>query len=157
MQSHIYIHIQYGIISWGNMAKKSLMNDIYIAQKACMRQICRKPKNSNTDVLFKKLRLLKLPDVVNVELSKFGYRLKHETLPKPLIKLANLKGGRKTHRYSTQNKKLPNIQKHSQLLFNNSFLCKGIVVYGNVKQNIKASRSEKSFTRAIKDDILANY
>ena len=70
--AQIYSHIQHGIITWGSMAKKSMIDDIYTAQKACTRQKCRKPKNYNTNELFKKLKILKMPDIIELELSKFG-------------------------------------------------------------------------------------
>ena len=35
--AHIYSHIQCGIIAWGSMAKKSMTDIIYTAQKACIR------------------------------------------------------------------------------------------------------------------------
>ena len=74
--------------------------------------------------LFKKCKLLKLRDIVELELGKFGYKLVNDIILKPLCKLADSIGGKKTHRYPTRNKNLPNIQKHSLTIFNQSYVDK---------------------------------
>ena len=84
-----------------------------------------KKENSPTNALFKKDGILKFPDIIDLELIKFGYRLSTQDLPTPIESIMNNKGGRKTHRYPTQSKGFPNIQKHTCVQFNNSYLCKG--------------------------------
>ena len=42
------------------------------------------PKNANTAGIFKELKILKLSDVVKLELLKLGYKLTNDILPTPL-------------------------------------------------------------------------
>ena len=51
--------------------------------------------------------------------------------------MLNKYGGKKAHHYPTQNKMLPNIQKHNITLFNKSFLCKGLVAYNSLPLELK--------------------
>ena len=110
--AHFYSHNKYGITVWGNMAKKSQLNNIYSIQKTCIKSICNQPKSSSILGLLKRHRLLKVEDLVELELGKFGYKLGKNLLPKPLKTLMESKGGIKSHRYPTRNKRIPNIQRH---------------------------------------------
>ena len=57
------------------MAKKSQLNNIYSIQKTCIKSICNQPKSSRILGLLKRHRLLKVEDIVELELGKFGYKL----------------------------------------------------------------------------------
>ena len=69
------------------------------------------------NAVFKKDGILKFPDIINLKLIKFGYRLSTQDLPTPIELIMNNKEGRKTHRYLMQNKGFPNIQKHTCVQF----------------------------------------
>ena len=155
--AHVYSHIQYGITAWGSMSKKSQLNSIYGLQKACIKSICKQPKTTNIMELLKRHKLLKIKDIVVLELGKFGYKLANNLLPSPLKKLMEAKGRTKTHRYPTRNKKIPNIQKHSISTFNHSYMCRSLVIYGQTKQHIKAMKTVKSFAQSFKDEKLSLY
>ena len=127
--AHIYGHIKYGITAWGSLTKKSQLNNIYSVQKKCIKSICNQPKSSSILGLLKIHRLLNVHDIVELELGKFGYRLSKDLLPKPLKRLMESKGGRKSHRYPTRNKLTPNIQRHYSTIFNCSFMCRSLVTY----------------------------
>ena len=82
--AHFYSHIKYGITVWGSMARKSQLNSIYSIQKTCIKSICNQPKSSSILGLLKRHGLLKVEDIAELELGRFGYKLGKNLLPKPL-------------------------------------------------------------------------
>ena len=131
---YTHSHLSYGLIVWGSMLNAKSREELFKIQKACVRLINKRMKNSPTNSLFKKNRILKFAD-------KFGYRLSKQSLPMPIEATMNKKGGRKTHQYPTHNKLIPNIQKHSCKQFNNSYLCKGVSLLSDSKDCIKGTKS----------------
>ena len=79
------------------MISKSQMNKIYTLQKQCVR-LMSKDKTASKDCLFKRYRVIKLPDMMQMELCKFGFKLAKNKLPKPLKALMESRGGRKAHK-----------------------------------------------------------
>ena len=79
--------------------------------------------------------------MVDLELTKFGYKISNSILPKPLLDMLNAMGGKKKHQYPTRNKQTPNIQKHSSTQFNTSFVCQGIHLYSLLPSELKAKTS----------------
>ena len=69
-------HINYGLLCWGSKIK-----EIEKIHKKAIRIISKSKYNSHTEPLFKKLKLLKAPDIVKLQLYKFCYRLQNELLP----------------------------------------------------------------------------
>ena len=119
--------------------------------------LTRKKKNSLTNMLFKMNGILKFSDMINLELQKFGFKLSRQDLPHPIEHIMNKKGGKKMHQYPTHNKKIPNIQSHKSLSFNNSYLCKGLSVFMNAKKSIKDARSLRVCIKEIKKEIISKY
>ena len=89
-------------------------------QNLCVHLIGQNPNRYPTQQLYKDERLLPLESLICVELCKFGHHVATKELLRPLLDLLDSQGGWKTHRYQMQNKKTPNIQKHSGIHFNKS-------------------------------------
>ena len=71
----IYSHLRYGLVVWGSMMTKTSKNELGKLQKACIHLVNKKKKNSPTNELFLRNRLLKFSDMIDLELLKFGYML----------------------------------------------------------------------------------
>ena len=56
------------------MISKSKQDEIFTQQKQCVRIIANKKANSHVDDLFKQLKIVKFPDMIKIELCKFGYK-----------------------------------------------------------------------------------
>ena len=69
---HIYSHMSYCFSIWGSMANNELLTKIKTEQNKCVKLL------SRTDPL-------KLDDVIDLELKKFGYKLYHNLLPSNLL------------------------------------------------------------------------
>ena len=76
------------------------------------------PKHSCVNPIFKRMGIIRFPDLIDNELWKLGYKVTNKIILKPLINLFQQDGGKKTHRYETYNKNTPNIQRHNTPLFN---------------------------------------
>ena len=90
--------MSYGLRIWGNMAQKADLDKIFKQQKNCVRAMKEVSKFTHTDPLFKDLKILKLQDMVYVELAKTGYNITNKLLPKPIIQLFTHNCGEKLHR-----------------------------------------------------------
>ena len=105
--------------------------------------------------LYSKLHTLCLPEMTTLELAK--YKISNSLYPTKIHDLADSNGGLKQHRYPTQFKNTPNIQKHSTTEFNNSHLCKGLAVYNKLPNRLKCLQSLRIFTREMKKYLLSQY
>ena len=154
--AHINSHLRYGLVVWGSMMTKTSKNELEKLQKACIHLVNKKKKNAPTNELFLRNRLLKFSDMIDLEL-KFGYMLSRRCLPNPIDKIMNQKGGQKTHRYPTRNKRIPNVQRHNDRSFNSSYLCKGVTLFMNSGKPIKDASSLKGMIIEAKNRYMSQY
>ena len=101
--------------------------------------------------------MIRLPDLIKLELSKYGHRQTTKDYPASLQQIANAYGGTKKHRYPTRSKNTPNIQAHNVHQFNISYLCKGIVVYSELPTEIKNCVTLFRFTKNLKWKYIEAY
>ena len=151
--AHIASHIQYGLLLWGNNAKREHLNKITKLQAKCLQLI--HPKATP-----KSLSLLGLDDMIKLENMKFGYKLIHHKLPIRITEICN-KDSRshsliKTHNYSTRNKKVPNLPVQMNKQYRESFLCKGPQSWLTLSVETREKHNLKSFIRKCKDTLLNN-
>ena len=99
------------------MCKQLDMNDLCNKQNTLIKLIGKRSGDG-----YKKLGVLKLPDMIQVELCKFAYNFKNEQLPLILRQLFTTSS--KKHNYDTRNKNAPQSNTHSSTIYNSSFLCK---------------------------------
>ena len=76
--AHIYSHLSYGIILWGNMASQRLLQKLQSIQNKCVSCILNK-RAAIAD--FTRLRMLRIKDIIWLNNAKMGYKLKHSQLP----------------------------------------------------------------------------
>ena len=151
--AHVASHIQYGLLLWGNSAKKEHLNKINKLQSKCLQLI--HPKASS-----KSLNILSLDEMIKLENMKFGYKLVHHILPPRIIEICH-KDSRaqsltKTHNYSTRNKSVPNLPVRMNKQYRESFLCKGPQSWLTLSVETRNKHSLKSFVRKCKYNLLTN-
>ena len=155
--AHVYSHLSYGLMVWGSMLNRSAIDDLFKMQKACIHLVIKKKKNAATDILFRENKILKLENMINMELVKFGYRLSRKDLPGPIQNIMNIRGGKKLHRYLTHNKTIPNIQSHKYTQFNNSYLCKGLSTLSMSNISIKGAKNLNICIKEYKKNVFSQY
>ena len=141
----------------GQHAQQNSKNGFIKIQKACVRLVYKKKKNTPTAYLFKTAKILTIDDMIKLELLKFGYKLSKEEMPKPIRDIMNKNRGLKKHRYPTRYKKIQNIQAHTSSKYNHSFLCKGVSTLLAANKSIKEAPSYRSMIRTAKADLLSKY
>jgi predicted kinase len=90
--AQVYSHLIYGMLIWGPMATAEQKNCINKLVNDCIRIIKNLKYNSHVTTHYKNLNLLKLIDIINLELVKFSYKFGHELLPDSILDI--LKGGK---------------------------------------------------------------
>ena len=155
--AHIYSHLSYGLILWGPMTSHKLIKELTTIQDACIQIVCKVPKRTTALPLYKKMQILRLPEMIVLELAKYGFKISHLQYSAKIHDIANTNGGLKQHRYLTRHKNIPNIQKHTTTEFNSSYLCKGIKIYNNLSSKLKSIHNLKVFTREMKNYLLSKY
>ena len=103
--AHIYSHLSYGLIIWGPMASQQLVKELTRIQDASIRIVCKSSKWATVKSLYKQLQVLQLPEMVKLELAKYGYKISHKLYPAKLQEVAESNGGLNQHRYPTHYKK----------------------------------------------------
>ena len=144
-------YLQYGIASWG-CAKTTALSKLESLQNKVVRYITHSPPFSNVSHEYKKLGILKLDQIYFVEVGKFMYRNRKDTLP------LSFNGYFKhiDHSHNTRNRlnsefSLP--QPRTEL-GKQSIKYTGINIWSEIPHDIKNSPNLESFGTHIKSHIL---
>ena len=152
--AHIQSHMQYGILLWGNSLNSHQIHKLTKIQAGCLEYI-----DPNTG--FKENNLLRIDSLIEMENSKFGYKLIHGLLPKKIESACmfdqNKSNLNKMHRYQTRHKKIPNVPIRMNKQYRASFLNKGSQSLLTVKTEIREKPNLKSFSYALKGYLLSQY
>ena len=93
--AHIYSHLSYCLVVWGSMLNAESRDKLYKVQKVCVRIVAKlKPRDSLHGV-FPALRILPFPDLIQLELTKLGFKVSNKHLPAPILAIFNANGGEK--------------------------------------------------------------
>ena len=95
-QAHIFSHLSYGLLVWGTMASKKAIKDLTSIEDSCVCLLSKHGKNANVILLYKKHNHIRLPDMIKIELAKYGHRLTNKNYPNSLQSIANAIRGMKT-------------------------------------------------------------
>ena len=76
--AHIQSHIDYGLILWGSMTTQNNLLHVQFVQNKCVEIISR---NKSTELNYKKLKILKIKELIKMQEKKVGYRLINNMLP----------------------------------------------------------------------------
>ena len=149
--AHINSHIQYGLLLWGNNVSEDQLNKLQWIQTECLQLVAPSNKRGN---LNKYLGILTIHNMIMLENYKFGYKLVNKTLPTKTQQLCYLDNKneslRKQHQYNTHNKELPNVPKHMNKAYRDSFLCIGLQSVQTLLVETRSKPSLKYFTKSCK-------
>ena len=155
---HIHSHLTYGLVNWGSMLNSRNLKKLEKLQNQCINLI--EPRQP-TIKIYKKYRILKFKDLIDLELAKFGFKSMHNLLPNSINSLISTDHlGRsliKDHVYNTRNKSIANNPPAKNNKYNKSFMNKGTTIFNNLLQEIKNATSINSFVNKFKKMKLAGY
>ena len=147
---HIHSHLNYGLTVWGSMLSASQLSDLQKVQVECINIVAGACNE------FKQLHVLSVNQLIQNSLCRMGHKVSHRYLPELLLKIFNTHGGQKMHRYSTRNKHILNIQRHQDIRFNKSFLCRSIKEFGCLLGYLKNEKNTTKFDKALRKYITAS-
>ena len=140
-----------GIYTSDNTYLKRLVT----VQKKAIRTITNDNYNSHSDPLFKKTHILKLDNLYELSVSKYMYALISGILP---INLANdFSQNRNVPRYNTRNQLNPHIQSRRTNIASRNIKPRGPDIWCNIPNEIKTSKTIKSFTNRINKLYICKY
>ena len=150
--AHFSSHLSYGLRLWGPMCNKTQLGKLFKKQKKVIRSICNSSYRAHTDPLYKSTGILKLNEMICLDLLKLSYKLQHEELP-VLLNECFQSEKESTTRIVTRNSKLPKIRRHTSSIYNKSFLNKVIILWTKIPMSCKCKLSLSSFVKETKKFI----
>ena len=125
---HIFSHLNYCIGTWGPMLTATKIKKLQKLQNKCIILIITKRMDLHRK--FHELKILKVSEIIELELIKTGFKLIKCDLPANILIAMKTdhqqKSLQKTHPYSTRYKSTPNRPKVTGNKYLNSFLCKAL-------------------------------
>ena len=91
---HIHFHLTCAITAWGSMAPHSQLNELSKLQKQCVCIINKSSPTSDITGQFERLKILKLDELITLNLCKLGHKISFNYLPKPIIQIFNFDRGK---------------------------------------------------------------
>ncbi len=82
--SYIHSIISYGLSLWGPLISANTLNRLKVLQRKAVRIIYGASCNSNTAPIFKKLDILRIDDMIDLEVAKLSFRFINKELPRPI-------------------------------------------------------------------------
>ena len=147
-------YIEYGLLCW-----KSKIKDLTKLQKRAVRIISGKKSISHTEPLFKKLKLLKIEDLVYLKLYKFCYKLEKRNLPFYFLDNLFVKVN-SVHTRSLRTSDMYRIPRLRHEFARNSISYSATNAYNNCPEIIRTkinTHSMKGFANYIKHYYLGSY
>ena len=146
--SYFYSILTYGISIWGPMLKKKQEESIWMIQKKFIRLIMDVKQNAHTDPLFSSLRILKLQDVIKLEVAKCAFKFTKDLIQHRIKKMYTPNVSKQTTRNSTMN--IPLMPKINKAIFSNSLYCERLRTLMNMSMDLRNSTSIGSFVSKYK-------
>ena len=153
----VHSHLCYGLGVWGPMLSSGQITQLCTIQRKCVRMIDNSVPISEA---FKKLQILTVPDMINLEQSKLGYKLCNGLLPLVLTRLMMHDFNNctivKNHSYRTRQKGIQNRPNVKLSLYRNSFLYQAIACYSKLDKKLRDSPTLLSFSKKLKKSMISN-
>ena len=153
----LHSHLCYGLGVWGPMLSAGQITQLCTLQRKCLRLI---DSSVPTHKVFKRLQILTVSELINLEQGKLGYKLCNGLLPSVLTCLMMHDFNNctivKSHSYKTRQKNIPNRPNAKLSLYRKSFLYQAISSYSKLDKNLRDSPTLFSFTRQLKKFFIGN-
>ena len=155
--AHIYSHIMYGLVVWGNMIELGTKNKIQTCMDVCFNLITHQtPTKAN----YKSERMLRLDELIKLENIKLGYKLEHSILPTTIHDMLKSDSKNtslvKTHPYHTRTKNIPKMPTALCKSYHASFLVQSIKEYEKLPLELRESRTLSACIKKVKTRMLEN-
>ncbi|MCP4054789.1 MAG: hypothetical protein GY739_17445 [Mesoflavibacter sp.] len=142
-------HLEYGCALWAN--NKNTVDSITKLQKQAVRSINGSTSKKHTDPLFKKLKILKFSDLVEINKLAIAHAIFHNYSPKSLYEHIQKESEHERLRRNLLNLKIDASNKKS--------ITKYLIplAWNNINPELKTIQKKSKFTSLIKTSLLQNY
>ncbi len=153
--SYIHSIITYGLGIWGPLISSNTLKRLKTLQKKAIRIIAKVKWNANTAPIFKKLNILCIDDMIELELAKLSFRYVKNKLPPPIRALFTPNAY--NHNYNTRARNDPRVSKHHYSAFHKSFLIRSPTIWSHLGTTIKNVTTIKAFKNNFVKMKLSRY
>jgi len=150
-----YSHLVYGITVWGPSLKAGQINQLFKQQKKAVRIMTQSKYNAPTNNIFISLGLLKLTDIIDLELVKSMYLWYHNLSPEPILDLFQPVATQ--HKHNTRYRHDPPIPRRKYAILDKSFICKAPKFWSELTNEIRSAKTIKSFALKVKKAKIRTY
>ena len=150
----MHSHLNYGNILWGS-AYQYRLNKLVKLQKKCVRNVCKTSYSENTCTLFKKLKILKLSDIFNIQIGKFMFSYTNCLLPTSIQDL--FVRNSEVHTYNTRHKNDPPVTSINNSLVSRTFTPAAPKYWLSLPLTIRSCKSLKSFNYNLRKYLMNTY
>ena len=155
--SLIYPFLTYGVHVWG-LTFPSFLTQLFIIQKKAIRVISFSEPKSHSEPLFKSLNLLKLNDVIELQILSFVYQWSHRLLPPCFSEYFKFTSS--VHSYSTRQSSNGNLYLASVNTTQyglRSLKFTGPRLWNSLPTSLTTSNSLRIFCKTLKNSMLNCY
>ncbi len=128
---------------------------VFTMQKKCIRIMTRSKYNDHTTALFKKLEILKLEDMFELQIAKYMYNFAQYTLPRSLMMMINFNDN--VHSHNTRHRHHPHVNRRRTILASKTLRHKGPEIWYKISDHVILTRTVHSFSKYFKKKLLTKY
>ena len=154
--AHVYSHLTYGTTLWGPLSSQTLLNKLRGKQDDIIKTL-QTGKRTNTDSIYRELKILKFEDILDFELCKLMHKIKLNLVPLSLSNLFEDPTQQPARKYNLRNSGIPRTAKHKRAIFNQSFLIKAHQSWRGKPQALKDITEFKKYKHEFKNHIISRY
>jgi hypothetical protein len=150
--SLIYPYLNYCCLIWGG-ASATALHKIEVLQNRSIRLITRAPFRSSSGPIYKRLNLLNIVDIRQLQIAVFMFKVKHNLLPSCCLNYFKLN----SVSYSLRVVNYFAIQSFRTKIREQSISVAGPRVWATISVNIQNSASVASFKRCFSNYVISLY
>ena len=149
---HAHSILVYSLIVWGTLISKHNLNMLYKVQKQLIRAVYKLKPSDHCMPFFKRLNLLTLLDLIDLECLLLMYKIKNLESPVVIVNMFK----KPTHGYDMRDRSVTN-KVHKLTIVNKSFLNRAPMIWQNCSHDIKRVNSYFKFKKMVKLTYIKKY
>ena len=151
--ANVQSHMCYAMSAWGPMIKQKDLKKMQVQQNKAIKSICKVGRRIRLSGYYKKLNIVKIEDLIKLELLKISHRYIYGNLPVRLGNLFNLSH----HTYNTRTRNYLRTPQHTIEKYNASFLGKSPHLWLHLDDQLKDKSRLRLFTNHYVRHVIQTY
>lgn len=151
--ANVQSHMCYALSAWGSMIKSKDRKKLQVQQNKAIRAICKLERRDRLSDHYRNLNILKIEDLIQLELLKISHKYIYGNLPVRLGNLFNLSH----HTHHTRTRNYLRAAHHTIEKYNVSFLGKSPHLWLHLVDELKNKSKIQLFTKHYCYYMIRNY